>query len=231
MVVLLRNMLCMLTKFLSAQVCLWFRGRVGLRRWIKAPISQGAWVRIPPGPARNGGRASSQVLHRSTAGATEGEGVIQRNTCAAGEKRRRQGVRGLALGACSLQSLVPVLPPMPPTWAVAARIGNFMRRRGRFEPSGGGWRRSGLQVSREAELVGLELIDECVVDARWEAGAAPYHPCPPNQRCSAAWWVLPAQAARQNHSTKVEKRRKKPHHGPRPVKICSVSARGAYFSK
>ena len=26
-----------------------FRGRVGLRRWIKAPISQGAWVRIPPG--------------------------------------------------------------------------------------------------------------------------------------------------------------------------------------
>lgn len=23
-------------------------GRVGLRRWIKAPISQGAWVRIPP---------------------------------------------------------------------------------------------------------------------------------------------------------------------------------------
>ena len=29
--------------------CISFRGRVGLRRWIKAPISQGAWVRIPPG--------------------------------------------------------------------------------------------------------------------------------------------------------------------------------------
>ena len=29
--------------------CNCFRGRVGLRRWIKAPISQGAWVRIPPG--------------------------------------------------------------------------------------------------------------------------------------------------------------------------------------
>ena len=28
----------------------WSFGRVGLRRWIKAPISQGAWVRIPQGP-------------------------------------------------------------------------------------------------------------------------------------------------------------------------------------
>ena len=37
-------------QFGIAVSCSRFRGRVGLRRWIKAPISQGAWVRIPPGP-------------------------------------------------------------------------------------------------------------------------------------------------------------------------------------
>ena len=42
--------LARISTLLSMQLsCISFRGRVGLRRWIKAPISQGAWVRIPPG--------------------------------------------------------------------------------------------------------------------------------------------------------------------------------------